>query len=102
MNRHQLEDVLGQVVDALRVNRELATPELLDAVGAVLAWVRDPQVLSPLTGRFGPGVERLLAAADKALAVERDLAGDLGQTLVDALGRLRKRPVILAALAALV
>lgn len=88
MTRHELEDLIDDIIVALRKNKELVGP-VIDRIA--------PAIDAALADATSPFAEVVRAA----WAVERDLVGRQGDGVVKFLTRLRKRPIILAAIAAL-
>lgn len=102
MTRHDLEGVIDKLVAALKTNKEVATPAVLDGLGHVLRLARESGLHRAVAGLFGPEAGTFVDSLDRLLEVERGLVGRQGDKLVEILSRVRERPVILAAIAFLV
>ncbi len=107
MKVEELKELMNNIIDMLRMNKEAMTPEVMVMISKVIRMIREnPTYLQIAATALSSDVEsvtQMLNAGDKAMEMEQKLVmTDMTDKLISVLTNIQDRTLVMAIIAGLI
>ena len=107
MKVEELKELMNNIIDMLRMNKEAMTPEVMVMISKVIRMIREnPTYLQIAATALQSDVEsvtQMLNAGDKAMEMEQKLVmTDMTDKLISVLTNIQDRTLVMAIIAGLI